>query len=129
MEQKARRSRSAEGAGRTVLAIVSDLLIEVRIEAAARLQGVVLQTVSAEEAATHIGDSQHGLVIADLAVVSDLDALAAAARGAGVEIVAFYPHVDTELRKAATDAGIDYVYPRSRFLRELPKILAARLRT
>jgi hypothetical protein len=106
---------------------VSDLLIEVRIEAAARLQGVVLQTVSAEEAATHIGDSQHGLVIADLAVVSDLDALAAAARGAGVEIVAFYPHVDTELRKAATDAGIDYVYPRSRFLRELPKILAARL--
>jgi len=129
VEQKARRSRSAEGAGRTVLAIVSDLLIEVRIEAAARLQGVVLQTVSAEEAATHIGDSQHGLVIADLAVVSDLDALAAAARGAGVEIVAFYPHVDTELRKAATDAGIDYVYPRSRFLRELPKILAARLRT
>ena len=129
MEQKARRSRSADGDGRTVLAVVSDLLIEVRIEAAAQLQGVALQTVAAEDAATHIGDSAHRLVIADLAVVHDLDALAAAARRAGVAIVAFYPHVDTGLRKAATDAGIDYVYPRSRFLRELPKILGARLQS
>ena len=115
--------------GRTVLAVVSDLLIEVRIEAAARLQGVALQAVSADDAVARIGDSGVGLVIADLAVVRDLDALAAAARGAGVEVVAFYPHVDTELRKAAKDAGIDYVYPRSRFLRELPKILAARLQS
>ena len=129
MEQKARRSRSADGDGRTVLAVVSDLLIEVRIEAAAQLQGVAVKTVTAEDAATHIGDSEYGLVIADLAVVPDLDALAAAARGAGVEVVAFYPHVDTELRRAASDAGIEHVYPRSRFLLELPKILAARLQS
>ena len=129
MGQKARRSRSADGDGRTVLAVVSDLLIEVRIEAAAQLQGVAVKAVSAEDAADHIGDSRHELVIADLAVVRDLDGLATAAREAGVTVVAFYPHVDAELRKAAKRAGIEHVYPRSRFLRELPKILAARLRS
>jgi len=127
--QKARRSRSADGDGRIVLAVVSDLLIEVRIDAAAQLQGVAVKAVSAEDAAGHIGDSEYGLVIADLAVVPDLDGLASAARAAGVEVVAFYPHVNTELRKAAKRAGIEHVYPRSRFLRELPKILAARLQS
>ena len=129
MGQKARRSRSADGDGRIVLAVVSDLLIEVRIDAAAQLQGVAVKAVSAEDAAGHIGDSEYGLVIADLAVVPDLDGLASAARAAGVEVVAFYPHVNTELRKAAKRAGIEHVYPRSRFLRELPKILAARLQS
>jgi hypothetical protein len=101
--------------------------MEVRIEATAQLQGVTVQTVSAEDAATHVGGSRYGLVIADLAVVHDLVALTAAARGAGVTVVAYYPHVDAELRKAAKRAGIEHVYPRSRFLRDLPKILAERL--
>ena len=127
MEQKARRSRSADGDGRTVLAVVSDLLMEVRIEATARLQGVTVKTVSADEAATHAGDSRHTLVIVDLAVVRDLGTLAIAARRAGVTVVAYYPHVDAELRKAAKRAGIEHVYPRSRFLRDLPQILAGRL--
>jgi 3-keto-L-gulonate-6-phosphate decarboxylase len=127
VEQKARPSTSAEGDGRTVLAVVSDLLMEVRIEATAQLQGVTVKTVSADEAATHAGDSRHRLVIADLAAVRDLDALAAAARGAGVTVVAYYPHVDAELKKAAKRAGIEHVYPRSRFLRDLPQILAGRL--
>ena len=101
--------------------------MEVRIEATAQLQGVTVKTVSAEDAAAHVGESSHRLVIADLAVVTDLDALAAAARGAGVTMVAYYPHVDADLRKAAKRAGIEHVYPRSRFLRDLPKILAERL--
>jgi len=101
--------------------------MEVRIEATAQIQGIIVHTVSADEAATHAGDSSHRLVIADLATVRDLDALAAAARGAGVTLVAYYPHVDDELRKAAKHAGIEHVYPRSRFLRDLPKILAGRL--
>jgi len=101
--------------------------MEVRIEATAQLQGVTVKTVSAEDAATQVGDAKNGLVIADLAVVHDLDALAVAARRAGVTIVAFYPHVDSELRKAAKRAGIERIYPRSRFLRDLPKILAERL--
>jgi len=101
--------------------------MEVRIEATAQLQGVTVKTVSAEDAATDIGDSKYGLVIADLAVVPDVDALTAAARGAGVTVVAYYPHVEAELWKAAKRAGIEHVYPRSRFLRDLPKILAERL--
>jgi hypothetical protein len=127
VEQKAPLSRSADGAGRTILAIVSDLLIEVRIEAAAQRQGIAIKTAMAQDAVALITDSKFALVMADLAVVSNLESLAAAAQAANVEVVAFYPHVDTDLRKAARDAGIDYVYPRSRFLRELPKILAARL--
>lgn len=127
MAQKARRSKSDERVAPSVLAVVSDLLIEVRIEAAARSQGLAVQTAAAEDAVSLVAESGFELVIVDLAVVSDLEPIVAAARPAGVEVVAFYPHVNTELRKAAKDAGIDYVYPRSRFLRELPKILAARL--
>ena len=127
MAQKARLSTSADGDGRTVLAVVSDLLMEVRIEATAQLQGVTVKTVSAEDADTHVGDARYGLVIADLAVVRDLDALMAAARGTGATVVAYYPHVDAELRKAAKRAGLEHVYPRSRFLRDLPKILAERI--
>jgi 3-keto-L-gulonate-6-phosphate decarboxylase len=127
VEQKARRSRSADGDGRKVLAVVSDLLMEVRIEATAQLQGVTVKTVSAEDAGTQVADSTYRLVIADLAVVRDLDSLVAAARRAGVTVVAYYPHVDDELRKAAKRAGIEHVYPRSRFLRDLPKILAGGL--
>ena len=101
--------------------------MEVRIEATAQIQGIIVHTVSADEAATHAGDSRHRLVIADLAAVRDLDALATAARGSGVTVVAYYPHVDAELRKAAKRAGIEHVYPRSRFLRDLPTIIAGRL--
>jgi DNA-binding NarL/FixJ family response regulator len=107
--------------------VVADLLIEVRIQAAAQLQGASVATASSAEAPALIRESRPALIIADLAVTDDLDALVAASREASATLIAYYPHVDSELRRAAQNAGIEYVYPRSRFLRDLPKVLGARL--
>lgn len=53
------------------------------------------------------------LVIVDLARPGALEAASALAR-AGAHVLGFAPHVDTELRAAALDAGVR-VLPRSRF--------------
>jgi DNA-binding response OmpR family regulator len=37
--------------------------------------------------------------------------------------VAFYPHVDQELRRRSDEAGFDVVVPRSRMAREAPAVL------
>ena len=66
-------------------------------------------------------------MIADLAATDDLDALMAASSEVSATLIAYYPHINSELRKAAQKIGVEYVYPRSRFLRDLPKILGARL--
>jgi len=40
-----------------------------------------------------------------------------------VPVVAFFSHVETELRRRALEAGIDHVLPRSAFTQRLPEIL------
>lgn len=111
-----------------ILAVVSDLLIETRIEGAAKGLNAAVETASAQEAPELIASMGPELVIVDLATPGlEIEALAAAARQARVPVAGFYPHVDVALRRAAKGAGIEHVYPRSRFLRELPRILRARL--
>jgi CheY-like chemotaxis protein len=111
-----------------ILAIVPDLLIETRIEAAARAVDATVETVTAQEATERMGSSSPALVIVDLGAPGlDLEAIASAARQWKVRLAGFYPHVDVALRRAAKGAGVDHVYPRSRFLRELPAILRERL--
>jgi hypothetical protein len=118
---------SRDGAEQTVVAIVSDLLIEVRIQAAAQRHGLTVKTSPAEEAATLISTGTAALILADLAVAGDnIVEIREAARKTGARVVAYYPHVEAQLRKAAKEAGIEEILPRSRFLRELPAILAAR---
>jgi hypothetical protein len=113
---------------KSILAIVPDLLIETRIEAAARALDATVEPISAQEAAERIVSSSPALVIIDLAAARlDLDAIASAARQGRVRLAGFYPHVDVALRRAAKGAGVDHVYARSRFLRELPAILRGRL--
>ena len=57
----------------------------------------------------------------------DLDNLVREARQTGAWLIAFYPHVNVELRRAGERAGVERVYPRSRFLRDLPNLLLERL--
>jgi CheY-like chemotaxis protein len=42
----------------------------------------------------------------------------------GVPLIGFFSHVQTELERAATEAGFDRVIPRSVFARDLVKILS-----
>ena len=107
-----------------ILAIVPDLLIETRIEGAARALEATVEAVSSQEARERIASISPALVIVDIAAAGlDLEAIASTARNGRIRLAGFYPHVDVALRRAAKQAGIDHVYPRSRFLRELPAIL------
>jgi hypothetical protein len=111
-----------------ILAVVPDLLIEIRIEAAARALDATVEPISAPDAAERIASSSPALVIVDLAAPGlDLAPIASAARRGRVGLAGFYPHVDVALRRAAKDAGVEHVYARSRFLRDLPTILRERL--
>jgi hypothetical protein len=113
---------------RTIIALVSDLLIESRIEGAAQLQGLTVKTATPEEVGEMIRAVKPSLVIADLALPAlDLGALTSAAGEEGVTIIGFHPHVEVELRRAAQRAGVEHVYPRSRFLRDMRKLIAERL--
>src|SRR5215211_8405491 len=42
-----------------------------------------------------------------------------------IKLIAFFSHVETELRQNALAAGFDQVVPRSVFTRDLPEILSA----
>jgi hypothetical protein len=63
-----------------------------------------------------------GLKGVDLLVV-DLDREPAeGVVGLGIPILAFYAHLNTEVREAAEAAGVDLVVPRSRMAREMPAL-------
>lgn len=105
-----------------VVAVVSDLFFQSRVSSAARAAGRAVHFVANEAALGSTGEY-------DLAVV-DLDAgpfvLTAIERlrrqGSG-QLIAFGPHVNTELRKAARAAGADRVLAKSKFVSALPQLM------
>lgn len=58
------------------------------------------------------------LLIADLNRVDP-----AGVAGSGVPVLGYYSHVDVDVRRAAKEAGVDLVVPRSRLARELPELV------
>lgn len=101
-----------------VVSVADDLMLASRVDAMLTAAGhhVVL--------ARSLADAS--LDGAEL-IVCDLDVEEPRALvGLGVPVLGYYSHVDAETRRAAVDAGVDLVVPRSRMARELPE-LAARL--
>jgi CheY-like chemotaxis protein len=106
-----------------VVAVVTDLFFQSRISAAARHLGIRIRYVSPSEAA----DTPHPFraALVDLDAGGDVTrAIAALRAAADGPIVAFGPHVDTDRRKAARTSGADRVLAKSKFVTELPHILA-----
>ena len=66
-------------------------------------------------------------IVADL--THDADARIAALTGSRPPVLAFYAHVEADVRERALAAGIDVVVPRSRIAREGSALLAALLAT
>ena len=64
------------------------------------------------------------LTDADYGGVSLVEALSAQGSLAGVRTLAFYSHVDVEMRTRAEQAGLDMIVPRSRMAREGPALIA-----
>jgi DNA-binding response OmpR family regulator len=108
-----------------VVAVVPDLFFQSRISAAARHQGRDVRFVRPGQLTGEMGSFRLALIDLDAApdIAPIIRALRASASG---PIVVFGPHVDTEKRKAARSAGADRVLAKSKFVSDLPQILAAR---
>jgi hypothetical protein len=60
-------------------------------------------------------------------LTDDVDERLAQARSAGVPTLAFYSHVEQDVRRKAVEAGVDRVVPRSRMAREAASLVAGML--
>jgi hypothetical protein len=100
-----------------ILAVVPDLMLASRVAEGLGSAGHEVEVVSALPER----------VDAD-AIVCDLDAVEpAAVAAAGPPALGFYSHVDVDARRAAEQAGVDSVVPRSKMARELPALVESLL--
>jgi DNA-binding NarL/FixJ family response regulator len=111
-----------------VAAAVDDLMFLSRIREAARRQGAEVRTVrTAADAVTACREGARRVILdldtPRLPVLDILGALAADPALAGVDLVGFYSHVETERAKEARAAGCRTVLPRSAFVRQLDELL------
>lgn len=114
-------------AGR-IVALVPDMLVEMRIDSAARGLGAELETLGSPLYLDKVLEAPADVLIVDLAVEGlDFDSIVRTAKRRRVPVIGFGPHVNAELLAAAEEAGMDAVYPRSAFVNGLVKILRERL--
>lgn len=107
-----------------VLVAVRDLVFRSKIQAAAERLGVELRLAPRgaplADAARALGE---GTVIADLGEPGALDAIRAAKGASRVRVVGFLGHLETELARAASEAGVDEVLSRGQFVQRLDDVL------
>jgi DNA-binding response OmpR family regulator len=108
-----------------IVAVVTDLFFQSRISTVARHTDRSVRFITSDAELRG-----HALALVDLDAA--LDVLAEIRRlkaGSSGPIVAFGPHVDTEGRKAAREAGADRVIAKSRFVSELPVLLQNQMKS
>lgn len=112
---------------RTVFAVVPDLFFATRIVATARTLGVELALVPAAQLLARCAQSPPALVLVDLHAPGDPVGLVRALKSdpatRAIAVTGFYSHVESALRTAALEAGIDEALPRSAFVNRLPGLL------
>ena len=100
-----------------VVAVVSDLILASRVEETLRAAGHDVQIVPSVAAAQKREP-------APAVVVADLNEVDAAELGRiGRPVLGFYSHVDVDTRRRAEQAGVALVVPRSRLVREMPRLV------
>ena len=113
-----------------VLALVDDLLLGSKIRAAAQSLDQPIRFVRGRTpVVVEIRQHQPSLVIIDLNreapdTMDAIRSIKAAPDLASIRLIAFVAHTNTDLIKAAREAGIDTVLARSAFFSSLPQILA-----
>lgn len=103
----------------TVLLYCTDLMFGVQLQNMARVAG--LRYLTARPNAP-LPDA--GMMVVDLASRGDWEAAIREMAGRGVKVVAFGPHMDTEGRRRAKEAGAFRVLANSNLMRDLPAIFA-----
>ncbi len=110
-----------------VVGVVSDLMFGSKITGTAQAVGVDAATVSTIEAlGTALDGGQVRLVMVDMSLPGDL-APAALRRCADhpstPTTIAFYAHVQTDLKAAAAQAGADQIMTNGQFAQQLPQLI------
>lgn len=118
---------------RRILAAVSDMLFASKVRAAAESLNVTVEFARSADALFDAAKAEvPSLVILDLHDTrTDPFALAKRMKADGqlrqVPLIAFFSHVNVELKNKAVEAGIDHVLPRSVFSKRLGEILTGEL--
>jgi CheY-like chemotaxis protein len=111
-----------------VVAVMSDLFFAAKVRDEAQKLGMATVIVNDQAAALEHVKSGAAVAILDLNCASS-DPLSLIAKiksdpeTAGVGIIGFVSHVQTELRQKASDCGCDRVVARSVFARDLAELL------
>ena len=113
---------------RKVLAVLDDLFFRVKIEAAAKQEGLAVDFVQSEKDVFAKACQDPLLIIFDLncLTVQPLTLIAALKAGegtAGIRLLGYVSHVQEDLKRKALDTGCDVVMARSAFSQNLPRIL------
>jgi hypothetical protein len=95
-----------------------DLLFGSKVEGALRAAGHEVERVDGPAAAR---DAE--LLVVDLTADADERIGALRAADGGPPTLAFYSHVEQDVRERAEEAGVDRVVPRSRMAREGPALV------
>ena len=115
---------------RNILAAVDDMFFAAKIRATAEALGVSIKFHRRLEGlVSAAGGELPDLIIVDLHNEKlnpiDMARELKANQGAKtIPLLGFFSHVQTDLQRAALEAGYDQVIPRSAFSRDLAKILA-----
>ncbi len=108
----------------TIVIVVSDLMFQSRIDAAARSLGLAPRIADNAGALADALAARPAIAVIDLHERAlDATVALAAAKEAGARVLAFGRHTEPATLRAARDAGADIVVPRSQFAEELPGLL------
>ncbi len=108
----------------TIAIVVSDLMFQSRIRAAAEALGFEVRIADSADAAASAVAGHPDIVAIDLhAAGIDAAATIRAAKDAGARVLAFGRHTEPQALRAARDAGADSVVARSQLVDELPELL------
>ena len=109
-----------------VLVAVRDLVFRSKIHAASQRLGLPVRFAprgaTLEEAARESGG---GTILADLSEPGVLEGVRAVKRAGPTRVVGFLGHLETELMRAAAEAGVDEVLTRGELVRRLDDLLRA----
>jgi hypothetical protein len=105
-----------------VALLCPDLLFGSKVQGALQAAGHEVVPVADPAAA-----ADAALLVVDLTADSADRIEAVRARDGGPPVLAFYSHVEQDVRQAADAAGFDRVVPRSRMAREGPALVDAML--
>lgn len=111
-----------------LITIIDDLFFTVKIQEAAKQNGLQPLFVKTDEEAMQQAGSDTALLILDLNnngidTLSAVRKLKSDPRTSGIFLLGYLSHVQVDLKKDAQEAGCDQVVPRSQLSQSLPTML------